>query len=46
MNENTKIARVAAGDLLCARRALDIFGEVFEERATYSGDQPSDFWLR
>jgi aminoglycoside 3-N-acetyltransferase I len=45
MNENTRIARLTAGDLLFARQALDLFGEVFEDRETYSGKQPSDTWL-
>ena len=40
-----KIVRLTADDLFLTRAALDLFGEVFGERETYSANQPGDDWL-
>jgi aminoglycoside 3-N-acetyltransferase I len=45
MAENTKIVRLTAGDLSFMRRALDLFGEVFEDLPSYCENQPDDSWL-
>ncbi|MBV1688623.1 AAC(3)-I family aminoglycoside N-acetyltransferase [Novosphingobium sp. G106] len=45
MAGNFNVVRCKAGDIAFARRALDLFGEVFDERETYSGNQPDDAWL-
>jgi aminoglycoside 3-N-acetyltransferase I len=39
------VARLTAGDIVVARAALDLFGEVFGEAGTYSANQPDDNWL-
>lgn len=45
MNETTKVVRLGAGDLSFMRRALDRFGEVFEDLPSYCATQPDDAWL-
>ena len=45
MSGKTNVVRLTAGDLSLVRRALDLFGEVFEDRPTYCADQPGDAWL-
>jgi ribosomal protein S18 acetylase RimI-like enzyme len=45
MGAGFDIVRLGAGDVAAARAALDLFGEVFGERDTYSHDQPDDAWL-
>jgi len=45
MTGKAKIVRLGVDDLAIARAALDLFGEVFDDRATYSGNQPDDAWL-
>jgi aminoglycoside 3-N-acetyltransferase I len=45
MAGNFDVVRCKAGDIAFARAALDLFGEVFGERETYSGNQPDDAWL-
>src|SRR5690349_11603685 len=39
------IVRVRTDDISLTRAALDLFGEVFAEPATYSAAQPDDAWL-
>ena len=36
---------LAADDLALMRATLDLFGEVFAERDTYSANQPDDTYL-
>jgi aminoglycoside 3-N-acetyltransferase I len=45
MTRSTKIVRLTAGDLSLARRALDLFGEVFDDLPSYCANQPDDAWL-
>src|SRR4051812_14757596 len=45
MTGDFDVVRLAAGDIAFARAALDLFGEVFGERETYSSRQPDDAWL-
>jgi aminoglycoside 3-N-acetyltransferase I len=42
---NHDVARLTAGDIVFARRALELFGEVFDDRPAYCSDQPDDAWL-
>jgi ribosomal protein S18 acetylase RimI-like enzyme len=45
MTGNFDVVRLKAGDIAVARAALDLLGEVFGERETYSVRQPDDAWL-
>jgi len=45
MAGNAKVARLAVGDLSYMRRALALFGEVFEDLPSYCANQPDDGWL-
>lgn len=40
------IRNLGAGDIACMRHILSLFGEVFEDVATYTARQPSDEYLR
>jgi ribosomal protein S18 acetylase RimI-like enzyme len=40
-----KVVRLTADDLLFVRRALDLFGEVFDDLPAYCANQPDDAWL-
>lgn len=39
------VRRLAGGDIGALRQMTDLFGEVFEDRATYSGDPPGEAYL-
>ena len=45
MNGNFDVVRLTADDIALARRALDLFGEVFQDLPTYCANKPSDAWL-
>jgi aminoglycoside 3-N-acetyltransferase I len=45
MPGNHDVARLTAGDIVFARRALELFGEVFDDLPAYCSDQPDDAWL-
>lgn len=45
MSGNHDVARLTAGDVVFARRALDLFGEVFDDLPAYCANQPDDAWL-
>ncbi len=45
MAGHAKVARLTVGDLSRMRRALDLFGDVFDDLPAYCADQPDDAWL-
>jgi aminoglycoside 3-N-acetyltransferase I len=45
MAEHTKVVRLTAGDLSFMHSALELFGEVFEDRPSYCENRPDDVWL-
>lgn len=45
MTGSYDVARLTAGDIVFARDALDLFGEVFGDLPAYCANQPDDAWL-
>lgn len=45
MHGNYDVARLTAGDIVFARAALDLFGQVFDDLPAYCANQPDDAWL-